>query len=76
MKSPPSLLIDFHLNSVLLDIRIATTACFLGPFAPPFQGRSLKAQSLGKTLAVRFLYKKKVLQEAMEGNPVHLFYLF
>ena len=27
-----SLLIDFILKSILLDIRIATLACFLGPF--------------------------------------------
>ena len=27
-----SLLIDFSLKSILLDIRIATLACFLGPF--------------------------------------------
>ena len=34
IKCPsPSLLIDFSLKSVLLDIRMATPACFLGPFA-------------------------------------------
>ena len=34
MKCPsPSLLIDFSLKSILLDIRMATPACFLGPFA-------------------------------------------
>ena len=27
-----SLLIDFSLKSILLDIRITTPACFLGPF--------------------------------------------
>ena len=33
MKCPSSyLLIDFNLKSILLDIRIATPACFLGPF--------------------------------------------
>ena len=33
MKCPsPSLLIDFGLNSSLLDIRIATPSCFLGSF--------------------------------------------
>ena len=33
MKCPSlSLLIDFSLKSILLDIRIATPACFLGPF--------------------------------------------
>ena len=33
MKCPSlSLLIDFSLKSVLLDIRIATPACFLGSF--------------------------------------------
>ena len=34
MKCPsPSLLIDFSLKSILLDIRMATPTCFLGPFA-------------------------------------------
>ena len=34
MKCPSlSLLIDFSLKSILLDIRMATPACFLGPFA-------------------------------------------
>ena len=34
IKCPsPSLLIDFSLKSVLLDIRMATPTCFLGPFA-------------------------------------------
>ena len=34
MKCPfLSLLIDFSLKSTLLDIRMATPACFLGPFA-------------------------------------------
>ena len=34
MKCPsPSLLIDFSLKSILLDIRMATPPCFLGPFA-------------------------------------------
>ena len=34
MKCPsPSLLIDYSLKSILLDIRMATPACFLGPFA-------------------------------------------
>ena len=34
MKCPsPSLLIDFSLKSILLDIRMATPACFLCPFA-------------------------------------------
>ena len=33
MKCPSlSLLIDFSLKSILLDIRIAIPACFLGPF--------------------------------------------
>ena len=33
MKCPfSSLLIDFSLKSILLDIRIATLSCFLGPF--------------------------------------------
>ena len=33
MKCPsPSLLIDFHLKSILFDIKITTLACFLGPF--------------------------------------------
>ena len=42
IKCPsPSLLIDFSLKSVLLDIRMATPACFLGlfawkPFSQPF----------------------------------------
>ena len=31
--SIPFLLIDFSLKSILLDIRMATPACFLGPFA-------------------------------------------
>ena len=34
MKCPsPSLLIDFSLKSILLDIRMATPTCFLRPFA-------------------------------------------
>jgi hypothetical protein len=34
MKCPSmSLLISFGLNSILLDIRVATPACFLGTFA-------------------------------------------
>ena len=34
MKCPsPSLMIDFSLKSILLDIRMSTPACFLGPFA-------------------------------------------
>ena len=34
MKCPsPSLLIDFSLKSILLDIRTAIPCCFLGPFA-------------------------------------------
>ena len=34
MKWPSlSLLTDFSLKSIVLDIRIATPACFLGPFA-------------------------------------------
>ena len=34
IKCPsPSLLIDFSLKSNLLDIRITTYSCFLGPFA-------------------------------------------
>ena len=28
----PGLLIDFSLESILLDIRMATPSCFLGPF--------------------------------------------
>ena len=32
VKCPSSLLTDFSLKSVLLDIRIAIPACFLGPF--------------------------------------------
>ena len=37
MKCPSlSLLIDFSLKSILLDVRIATPVCFLGPFDRKF----------------------------------------
>ena len=57
MKCPSlSLLIDFSLKSILLAIRIPTSACFLGPFDWKFFPKPLSESISISEFEVCFLY--------------------